>query len=305
MTNSLTDHILYINLAYREDRKRYILDNLKKYGFKDESIHRIDAVLTEQCGHIGCGLSHIKALEYALEHNFDSVMIFEDDFMFTTDVAYVHETLDKIEPLQWDVVLLAKGLRVNLKNSDHSFLKRIVHCTTTSGYIVRKHYYQTLIDNFKESVKKIRLQLKIHIDKCKIANVPITKLQNCSTIDVHWWSLQKRDTFYLCDPVLGKQDQSYYSDNTCSIEHQRDKLKMLPESQPKIEIPEVKIPETTASEAIVNITTQQPQLKPQIKPRTKYQTSRVPIIPVRDPKKQPNDFMSYLIAKHKKNKLQS
>ncbi len=93
-------------------------------------------------------------------------------------------------------------------------------CTTTSGYIVKRHYYETLLNNFKESVEVMKNELKQHIQNCEQQNIPVRKLKNCSAIDRYWFPLQRRDTFYITNPVIGKQSCGY-SDNNCSHEYQK------------------------------------------------------------------------------------
>ena len=85
------------------------------------------------CGHIGCGKSHIKGLEFAIKNNWSSVLILEDDFYFTEDYKD-GESFNK-----WDVMLLAQGYQQN-KDSDYKFLKKACCATTTSGYIIIQFY---------------------------------------------------------------------------------------------------------------------------------------------------------------------
>lgn len=215
----MIDGIVYINLDYRTDRKVSILSTIEKAGFNMEKVHRIDAVLNEMCGHIGCGMSHIKALEYAKQQKWNCTLVLEDDFIFKESKDNIQSTIDKLKDIKWDCVLLAKGHN-NLIDSDYSFLKRVKYCTTTSGYIVKKDYYDKIIDNFKESVKIMNLQFEEHKQKCLNENKPVTKLNYVTAIDQYWKKLQKTDVFYLCDPVLGEQICGY-SDNNCSLDHQR------------------------------------------------------------------------------------
>ena len=218
--------IAYINLKHRIDRRDSILSNIKKRGFDMNMVHRIEASLNELCGHIGCGQSHVLALELAIKNDWDSVLILEDDFVFCQTTEYINDILKKLEDIEWDVVLLADGHK-NIVDSDHIFLKKIISCTTTSGYIIRKHYYATLLENFKKSVETMEIELTNHIKNCNDAGKPVSKLHYCSAIDKYWFSLQDKDTFYLCNPVLGNQNSRLYSDNSCSIErqeHQRKKI---------------------------------------------------------------------------------
>jgi GR25 family glycosyltransferase involved in LPS biosynthesis len=225
-------NVLYINLAYRLDRNRSIRHNLEKYGFDMKKVHRIDAVLNSQCGHIGCGNSHIIAIKMAIEKGWDKVLVLEDDFVFDQPVHHVERVFKSLDPIKWDVILLADGHK-NVKPCEYSFLKRVIRCTTTSGYIIRKHYYETLLKNFEDAVCIMNKQLQDHIQKEISQNKPITKLNYCSAIDQHWWILQSKDTFYLCSPTLGSQ-KCGYSDNNCSFDHQKNMIEKSKNVQKKI-----------------------------------------------------------------------
>lgn len=221
-------NILYINLAYRTDRDRALRKNLEKYGFDKKKVHRIDAVLNTQCGHIGCGESHIKAINLAIANKWDKVLILEDDFLFERPTRVVKTTLENLDAIKWDVVLLAAGFKI-VNSCSYSFLKRVKSCTTTSGYIVKSHYYKTLLKNFEDAVRIMKNELNEHLKKLKLTKSPFTKLNYCTAIDQYWDLLQKKDVFYLCDPVLGEQ-YGGYSDNNCTIEYQ---TKMMFESKSK------------------------------------------------------------------------
>jgi GR25 family glycosyltransferase involved in LPS biosynthesis len=213
------DAIIYINLKHRTDRNRDILEQIKKINMT-VPIHRINAVLEPMCGHIGCGKSHILALELAIKNNYSSVLILEDDFIFTED--YDENSFSKIKNIEWDVILLAKGF-CNIVETEYPFLKRIVRATTTSGYIVKQHYYNILLENFTQSVIKMEQEFKKHSEKCISNNLPVTKLHICSAIDQYWQSLQRKDIFYIYEPPIGKQSNSW-SDNNYPIEYQKKYL---------------------------------------------------------------------------------
>jgi hypothetical protein len=64
-----------INLDKRSDR----WENIQK-SFKNSSIELIRMPAIEhKKGHIGCGLSFLKAVKYAKNHNMKTILIFEDD----------------------------------------------------------------------------------------------------------------------------------------------------------------------------------------------------------------------------------
>ena len=77
MSNKI-DHIFYINLEERVDRKNLIEIELNKFDLKYE---RFPAIKDEM-GIYGCGLSHLSVLKLAKERGYKNVLIFEDDFTF-------------------------------------------------------------------------------------------------------------------------------------------------------------------------------------------------------------------------------
>jgi glycosyl transferase family 25 len=220
----MPDGILYINLAHRQDRNISIQSTINNAGLNTGAvpIQRINAVLHKLCGHIGCAESHILALDVAIKNGWKDVMILEDDFVFTQHPDVISKTLMSIEQLKWDVVMLASGHKV-VSETKHDFLEKVITCTTSSGYIIRQHYYNVLKNDLCEAVKKMSIELEKHVAKCHANKKPVTKLVYCSALDQHWFPLQKRDTWYLCKPVLGAQNCGY-SDINCTIEHQRNLL---------------------------------------------------------------------------------
>lgn len=201
----MIDAVLYINLDHRTDRKTHILNQLSRMQFSESIIHRIPAIYNSECGHIGCGQSHIKALQYALIQGWDEVLILEDDFKFLVSRevmdAYLAEAV-----VPWDVFLLAKGNGTYEEPVGH--IQKVKRCTTTSGYIVRRHYIEVLLENFTQSLNKMRQQLIIHQER-----KPDTKfIHGVFAIDQSWSSLQKKDKFYITEPVIGTQNKSLKSD---------------------------------------------------------------------------------------------
>jgi hypothetical protein len=155
------DAILYINLDHRTDRKKSILKQIQKIGFNPSKIHHISAIYNKECGHLGCGQSHIKALELAIQNNWDCILILEDDFRFTVSADVFNAYMKEAATVSWDVLLLAKGHFSGRECIGN--LQKVKACTTTSGYIVKKHYYKTLRANFVDSVTYMKDQLEKHV----------------------------------------------------------------------------------------------------------------------------------------------
>jgi hypothetical protein len=220
----MIDGIVYINLAHRHDRKTHILSELEKIRPITDNVHRIDAVLEPLCGHLGCGKSHVKALEFAIEQNWSSVLIVEDDLKLNEDPASLSKKLTEVYDISWDVVLLGLGHH-NIAPTTHPYLSKVLSSTCAHGYLVRRHYYPTLLENFRTAVTKMTTELQTHTEICKKEKKPVTKLNYCSAIDQEWFRLQARDTFYVFTPQIGVQQYELYSDNNCSVEHQAAKIK--------------------------------------------------------------------------------
>lgn len=202
--DKMVDGILYINLDNRPDRKQKIETVLEKAEVPVNLIHRIDAVLNEDCGHIGCAYSHIRALQYAKNKAWERVMILEDDFEFVQQNSFLFNTL-KMLPPKFDVLMLSTVY--NKTTPFKGNIHKVHYGTTTSGYIVTKEYLNTLIHCFQEAVSKMENQL-VEFKKTN----PNKKMYETSfAIDQYWFPLQQRDDFFITVPNIGTQGNSQSS----------------------------------------------------------------------------------------------
>jgi len=186
------ENVYYINLEERTDRKIHVESELNKLGWKYE---RFNAIKTPS-GRVGCSMSHLKLLTMAKEKKLPYIVIIEDDIHFTNmkrfKSLYKH-FVDK--DIQYDVYLLAGNIRRPVENITHNILK-IHKSYTTTGYIVREHYYDTFIQNIREGMVEL------------IKN----PLNGMNTIDVNWIKLQIKDNWYLSYPRTVTQLANDYSD---------------------------------------------------------------------------------------------
>lgn len=177
--------IYFINLAHRTDRLVEIQSELAKYGLVGT---RIDAVKPEISSdrllnaYAGCCMSHIKALESST----GDCMILEDDFEFVCDPSSISNTFT-----DWDVLMLAANVLESSPGPPG--FRRCTKAYTTAGYIVRKEYVKTLIDNFREGLD-VFIQNGGSMDYA---------------LDVWWFKLQNKDRWYVVDPKIGKQRASF------------------------------------------------------------------------------------------------
>lgn len=191
------DAILYINLAHRIDRNEHIIKEIHKLCEDDSKIHRIDAIQKDP-GILGCGYSHIKALEYALEHpEWNTILILEDDFTFKSDSPVkIRTNIDLFLTYcdNYDVALLSFNPNyIKYKNTNIPFMKKVNYSQTASSYIIKKNYIPILINNMKAGVN----------DMVKNGN------NHINAVDIHWTKLMPLGKWYCIFPAIGYQYENY------------------------------------------------------------------------------------------------
>lgn len=180
----LLAHILYINLDKRADRRREIEAELERMGLSGERLRALD---TAPYGYIGCAYAHITALRTARERGYPHVLILEDDFQFIVDKEHLSDLMEGVADRVFDVLLLAYNLRHSDRIDD--IVGRTEHSFTASGYLVARHYYDTLIAKFEEA----------------LANLVCTRNPQIHAIDVVWRRLQARDRWLHFHTRVGAQ----------------------------------------------------------------------------------------------------
>ncbi len=193
----LFDEIFFINLDHRKDRKDYLLKQLSKLKVKKDKIKRISAIFDPLNGHRGCALSHIKALNLAIEKNLNNVLILEDDCMFLQNkenfdklIKYFFDTID-----EWDVFYLDLCAK-DAQKTKYKGIKKVLKSLRTHAYAVNKHYMMTLKKCFEEAYLLLKNELFFS--------------QTLSlAIDRYWHRLQRKDKWYMLDAALTKQAYSY------------------------------------------------------------------------------------------------
>ena len=136
----LFENTLFINLESRTDRLQHATAEFIKIGITAE---RVNAVKMKN-GAVGCTMSHIKCIELAKQRDYDQVFICEDDITFT-NCELLKQQLQKFvnnENIMWDMLIIG-GNNVPPYNQVEEYVARVFYCQTTTGYIVKKHYYDT------------------------------------------------------------------------------------------------------------------------------------------------------------------
>lgn len=183
---------LFINLTERTDRYHEVMDEFNRCGF--EEVERYSANKTAN-GAIGCTLSHIGCLTLAMERELPYVFICEDDIQFLYPDTIVSTISKQIQKENWDVIIVSGNNAPPFKRdpNDTNWMQ-VYNCQTTTGYIVAKHYYKTLLANFKSGLKQL------------LANPTMGRM---FAIDIFWKQLQATDKWYMLTPVMAVQRPSF------------------------------------------------------------------------------------------------
>ena len=191
--NSISDikHAFYINLETRPDRKYHVEKQLKLLGIHAE---RFNAIKLKN-GALGCSMSHLKCLEIAKHQNWDHLLIIEDDIKFLDPPLFIQQMSKFLENHKdFDVAIVAGNNVPPYKKIDDTCIQ-VSKCQTTTGYLVRSHYYDTLIENYRTGIKKLMNE----------PDKPVLY-----AIDKYWFHLQEKDRWYLIIPltVTQREDDS-------------------------------------------------------------------------------------------------
>jgi glycosyl transferase family 25 len=178
------EHIIYSNLDHRVDRRVQVEKELSQY-FPIEKIQRFSAIRHDHGG-IGCTKSHIAVLEMAKKNGWKNYLVVEDDAIFS-NFAKGYPLLEELIKKPFDVITL--GTVFAKYNSDY----KLFSGQTTTAYIVQNHYYDKLLENFREGLNGFLLT----------GNYPMY------SIDQYWKRIQPTDNWYCVIPSLIIQREGY------------------------------------------------------------------------------------------------
>ena len=193
-TQDILRYNYYINLDHRTDRNKLTIKELQKLGIYNPRRFR---AIKKDIGIVGCNMSHLEVLKLARRNKWPYVTIFEDDILFLEP----KETLEKLDriinsDIEWDVILLGGNNYPPYQKINEDCIK-VNNCQTTTSYIVKQSYYDTLIDHWQKGLHKLIETKDTSKDTSKYA------------LDQYWKILQKKDNFLLITPVNVVQRESY------------------------------------------------------------------------------------------------
>ena len=177
---------IYINLDSRTDRRNLIEEELNTLGLK---YTRLSATF-DPIGIIGCGHSHIRALEQALTMGAEKVWIFEDDYKLLDKNLFVQAVQNLPDCDVFMGSYSKRGLR--LKPIKDTMYSKIIEAQTASCYLIKNTYIPVLLENLKEGLELLK----------KTGN------RNYSN-DICWKKLQPKGNWITTNSRCGKQRPSY------------------------------------------------------------------------------------------------
>lgn len=183
-------NIFYINLESRPDRKSHFQNEMKKIGWNATRFNAIK----HTSGALGCSMSHLSLLKYARDKQMEHILIMEDDICFLYPDIFINN-LNKFlsEEKEYDVLLIA-GNNMGPYDRISDVCVKIKKCQTTTGYLVKRNYYDKLIANIEEGVKYLSNNLN---------------RLNDFAIDQYWNKLQLEDNWLLLTPLSVTQRPDY------------------------------------------------------------------------------------------------
>ena len=204
----------YINLKKRKDKNKHTISELKRFGISKPN--RFEAI-THEIGIVGCAKSHIKCIELAKERDYPFICIFEDDVVFR-DIEKCRGMINKYIDYDYDVLYI--GCRV-LDNKYEFITGELININSAycnHAYIIKSHYYDTILENFYEG-----MNLKIKAGK----DMHSKRQSEEYNIDVYLGKLQKIDKWYTFYPHFASQKNGY-SDNLNIDINFRDEIFKIP-----------------------------------------------------------------------------
>lgn len=183
-------NVYYINLEIRPDRKQHVESELRSLGWNPK---RFNAIKLSN-GALGCSTSHLRCLELAKNENLDHILICEDDITFLNKDLFKNQLNNFLSTNKsWDVILIAGNNMGSIMPICNSAVK-VSNCNAATGYLVKREYFDTLIQNFQEGINKLNVEPQKH---------------QLYAIDQYWTRLQKKDNWILITPLTVTQKEGH------------------------------------------------------------------------------------------------
>jgi glycosyl transferase family 25 len=209
------DKVVYINLDHREDRRKLMNKLFEEGGIPHEKVERFSAI-RHPVGIVGCAMSHIDILKRAKQQGWKSVLVFEDDMQWI-DFEQNYKKLEVLVKQPYDVCMLG-GLYLETTPP------KVHMAVCTNVYIVRSHYYDTLLNNFETGLRK-KLDKNpprffARSEKTMREYYARVDDDNGYNVDTYWFKLQLKDNWMAVMPPMCDQAPTYSDIYNTVVVHQ-------------------------------------------------------------------------------------
>lgn len=152
------DHIFYINLERRTDRRKTAEFELRKVDLDLKNVTRFEAVDSEKLNitpQRACAMSHTLCVKIAKQKKYKNALIFEDDFFFNQDIETVIKDLkDFFDYINNDYNFFLLGTYNNFKFEKVSNkINRVIQSHSMTGYIINSSFYDEWIKVSEDNLK--------------------------------------------------------------------------------------------------------------------------------------------------------
>jgi len=186
--NNYINHIIYINIDSRNDRKKRLLEQLSV--FDPAKITRMSAVKNTDNPIIACTQSHINALKLANKMGYSNVLILEDDAIWA-NVRKGYAIFEELIKKPFDVIMLG-GTHPKFDKNTYA----VKFSYGAHAYLVNKSYYNTIIKEAEDAIKLYN------------PSRPGGRKENAA-INVKYSELQPNHKWFIVSPSLMFQGKSY------------------------------------------------------------------------------------------------
>ncbi|MFF6955163.1 glycosyltransferase [Streptomyces sp. NPDC008317] len=201
------DGITCINLDDRPDRWETVRRRLGALEIPAARVHRLSATATPVNHHIGCALSHRRAIQQAHIDGLESLLVLEDDAVFLHGTTWVlRRALAELGSRPWSLLYLggADWGRTFPRAENCGHIEPVTGITTAHAIAYHRDVFTDLLDELPDTVDGMTAWIRRHtaIDQYLAAwdrpdcyrTVPVVAAQ---TDQIHLVAEDLRDQFAL------------------------------------------------------------------------------------------------------------
>jgi GR25 family glycosyltransferase involved in LPS biosynthesis len=170
MLNECFDCVYVINLKRRPDRLVHITNQFKRIATSFKYIEAVDGELiptNKEVGNgwnfkgvTGCAYSHKKVYVDALSNNYNSILIVEDDNVFSDNFIKEFECYIQQIPCEWDMLYFGGNHQVKNKAINVN-AEKITHTLTTNCYAIKTKHLPALIQNLPDNTENLKYPIDV------------------------------------------------------------------------------------------------------------------------------------------------